>query len=122
MPIRRVHSQPPQLSRFEYGPGVYEWFEAFTDAEGVYAVFGVTFDHPVEAWMYWRILSPSVAAWRDLRRCSVPEVRRYVKSRGHKAMVVRSSDPRDVDFLKMVGYMGFVNQRTEVIHTAWQEV
>lgn len=122
MPIRRVAVQPEQLKGAEYGPGIYEWFEFFTGDDDVYAVAGVTFDHPTEAWLYWRILKPSVSAWRDLKTVVVPEIRRYFKVRGKLHAVVQTEDDGDVDFFKMVGYMGFVNRRTRTVRTAWQEV
>lgn len=120
MPVRRVEEQPEPLKGFEYGPGAYEWLEFVTDDGEVYAVAGITFDHPTEAWLYWRILHPGIKAWKDLRRKVVPFLQGLCRERGKRYAVVQTSDDNDVDFFKMVGYMEFVNRRTT--RTAWQEV
>lgn len=122
MPIKRVYTQPEQLVGFEYFPGVYEWFEVVTESGEVYAVFGITLDPKDEMWLYWRILKPSVAAWRDLKRCSIVEMRRYAKMRGKKRMVVQTRDPNDVNYQKMVELMGFCQHHEVVVKTSWQEV
>lgn len=118
--IRRVYEQPQELVGHEYGPGIYEWFEFFTDSQGTYAVVGLCLDHPQEAWMYWRITAPSVAAWRDLAKTVGPEIRRYCKARGKSRVVVQTADERDTHWEKLMHLMGF-NQR-RVVKTAWQEL
>lgn len=120
MPIVRLYEQPEILKGHEYGPGVYEWFVFRTEDGEEYAHVGLCFDHPQEAWMYWRILKPSLEAWKDLKRVVCPELRRYCKSRGKSFVVVRTSDDADVNFDKMVGFMGFDKRR--VVKTAWQEL
>lgn len=120
MPVRSVTEQPAQLAGHEYHNGKYEWSEFYTDKRGTYAVCGVTLDHPTEMWMYWRILSPSIAAWRDLKINVVPYWRQYARDNGKKIVVVQTDDQNDTNFTKMVELMDFKNHR--VRRTSWQEV
>jgi hypothetical protein len=119
VPVRRVDKQPQELVGFEYHNGEYEWSEFYSD-KGVYAVCGVTLNHPTEMWMYWRILAPSISAWRDLKRNVVPHWQQYARDNGKKFVVVQTDDPNDTHFTKMVELMEFKNHR--VRRTSWQEV
>lgn len=120
MPVRRLSVQPQQLAGHEYHDGNYEWLELYTNTGDIYAVCGISLDHPTEMWAYWRILMPSVAAWRDLKREVIPYLRGYAKNSGKAYMVVQTDDPGDTHFTKMVELMGFNNHRVTL--TSWQEV
>ncbi|NDV19228.1 hypothetical protein GO013_07320 [Pseudodesulfovibrio sp. JC047] len=107
--IQRVAEQPKQLCGFEYAHEEYEWLEFLTPGGEVYAVVGLAFRGPdnEEAWMYWRILDPGLSAWRELKKKDAPAIRRYCAEKGAAVVIVASDDPGDVNFIKMVGFMGF---------------
>ncbi|MBI9078311.1 MAG: hypothetical protein JEY79_01065 [Pseudodesulfovibrio sp.] len=110
--IRRVETQPEALRGFEYGSEEYEWLEFVSPDGEVYAVCGLAFRGPdfEEAWLYWRIVRFSVAALRELRKVDVPKLKDYCRGRGASVAFVATDDPADVDFQKMVGFMGFTVQ------------
>jgi hypothetical protein len=111
--IRRVKVQPEQLKGFEYAHEAYEWFELVGPDGEVYAVCGLAFrgEGNREAWLYWRILGFSTGALKELRRKDVPAMNAYCLDHGAGVMLVASEDPADVDFEKMVGFMGFTVKR-----------
>jgi hypothetical protein len=119
MSMRRVDEQPLPLQGHEYGPADWEWYEFFTERDGVYAVVGMAVTEE-NLWMYWRILSPSISAWRDLRREIVPACRQLARERGCKRVIVQTSDPADTHFDKMVAFMDF--NQSAFVKRAWQEV
>lgn len=106
--IRWVKEQPDALKGHEYRDEEYEWFEFVAPSGEVYAVGGMAFrENNWEAWLYWRILGFSVGALKSLRHEDAPELRAYCRERGAGIVKVSSDDPADVNFPKMVGYMGF---------------
>lgn len=109
MPAINVRERPGAFDSSKYnGKNQYDWFEFRTRGGHVYAVMGVTFFHEKRtAWMHWLILRPSIAAWRDLRREIVPVMREWVAKNGIDQVCVSTDDRADVQFERLVGFIGF---------------
>ncbi|GAB7024710.1 hypothetical protein [Salidesulfovibrio brasiliensis] len=115
----RVETQPTALVGLQYTwtePEQYEWFE-FRAGGAVYAVAGLAVIGD-EAWMYWRILEQGILAWRDLKKNAVPQMRAHCRERGVRRVFVSTDDLKDVNFISMTGFMGFV----PVLTVAMQEI
>lgn len=109
MAVFFVSEQPEELRGHEYHrDDQHDWMEFRTDEGERYAVAGLTVYHEkATAWMFWRILKPSIKAWKDLRKQVCPSLVLMVRGLEVVRVCVASYDKTDVDFEKMVGFMGF---------------
>ena len=110
MGLRRLMLQPECLVGIEYVPGTapeYQWFAFEVDGQPyAYAGLWKQPGAPV-AWMLWRIVGLSVKACKDLRREVVPAIRAMMLADGITHVKCATDDEHDVDFDKMVRFMGF---------------
>lgn len=116
MGVKLLDHQPDILKGHEYQGNFteYDWFSFEVDREA-YAYAGMCFSNDApEAWLYWRIVKPSVVAWRDLRLNVVPEMQDRARRGGASRVIVMTADPRDKDFDRMVAFMRFTPMRLGV--------
>lgn len=124
MSVCGVKEQPQELRGLHYRDiplADFVWFKLYTASGELYAVIGAAKKHG-DMWLYWRILKPSVAAWREFVRHDVPWLKGWCWIVGARAAFVATNDPADVNFDKMVGLMGFSVLAYSGIKMGWQHL